>query len=50
MIAMIEPVTASLFGVFILQNHLTLVQLMGMLLILLTVTTLAVKQSGKEGS
>ncbi|HCX64452.1 MAG TPA: EamA family transporter [Eubacteriaceae bacterium] len=50
MIAMIEPVTASLFGVFILQNHLTLVQLIGMLLILLTVTTLAVKQSGKEGS
>ncbi|ERP39228.1 Integral membrane protein DUF6 [Chitinivibrio alkaliphilus ACht1] len=38
--AMVEPVTASLFGVFILSETLTVVQLVGMGMILITVTTI----------
>ncbi|RPF50403.1 DMT family transporter [Aquisalibacillus elongatus] len=45
MVAMVEPVTASLFGVMILGDHLTFIQLIGMVLILVTITVLSVKQS-----
>ncbi|MFC0522883.1 DMT family transporter [Pontibacillus salicampi] len=45
MIAMVEPVTASLFSVVILQDSLTFVQLLGMVLILCTITLLSTKQS-----
>ncbi|MFC4713410.1 DMT family transporter [Planococcus dechangensis] len=44
MIAMVEPVTASLFGILLLNEELSLVQLLGMAVILLTVTTLSVKK------
>ncbi|NIK11507.1 drug/metabolite transporter (DMT)-like permease [Alkalibacillus almallahensis] len=46
-VAMLEPVTASLFGVLLLGNHLGLVQLHGMVLILSTVMLLSVKQLDK---
>lgn len=42
-VAMIEPVTATLFGVVILHESLALVQIIGMALILVTVTALSVK-------
>ncbi|WP_404419473.1 EamA family transporter [Marinospirillum sp.] len=42
MVAMVEPVTASLFGVVILSENLVAVQLLGMALILVTVTALSV--------
>ncbi|SFE99465.1 DMT family transporter [Alteribacillus iranensis] len=45
MVAMVEPVTASLFGVLLMGDHLTTIQLLGMMLILLTITLLSVKQS-----
>ncbi|MGP4072862.1 DMT family transporter [Piscibacillus sp. B03] len=45
MVAMVEPVTASLFGVLILGDHLSIIQLLGMALILVTITVLSVKQS-----
>lgn len=41
-VAMIEPVTATLFGVVILHESLALVQVLGMVLILVTVTALSV--------
>ncbi|WP_147803292.1 DMT family transporter [Alkalicoccus halolimnae] len=44
MVAMVEPVTASLFVVLLLGDHLTVIQLLGMLIILLTVTVLSRKQ------
>lgn len=44
MIAMVEPVTASLFGILLLNEELSMVQLIGMAVILLTVTTLSVKK------
>ncbi|WP_218162445.1 EamA family transporter [Alkalibacterium sp. 20] len=44
-IAMVEPVTASLFGVIVLSELLTLIQLLGMGIILATVTLLSLKQS-----
>ncbi|WP_280771552.1 DMT family transporter [Salipaludibacillus daqingensis] len=44
MVAMVEPVTASLFGVLLLGEHLTMIQLLGMSLILMTVTVLSVKK------
>ncbi|SFJ86623.1 Threonine/homoserine efflux transporter RhtA [Halobacillus dabanensis] len=50
MVAMVEPVTASLFGVLLLGDHLTLIQLLGMALILLTITVLSVKQSDNTDS
>ncbi|TFB18533.1 EamA/RhaT family transporter [Filobacillus milosensis] len=46
MVAMVEPVTASLFGLMILGDQLNIIQLLGMVLILVTVTTLSMKQSG----
>ncbi|WP_117154592.1 DMT family transporter [Paraliobacillus quinghaiensis] len=45
MVAMLEPVTASLFGVLLIGNHLTIVQILGMVLLLVTITGLSVKQS-----
>ncbi|MDQ0158338.1 DMT family transporter [Alkalibacillus salilacus] len=45
MVAMLEPVTASLFGVLLLGDHLGLVQFLGMVLILATVSLLSLKQS-----
>ncbi len=45
MVAMVEPVTASLFGVLLLNDHLTVIQILGMVLILVTITVLSVKQS-----
>ncbi|WP_404297107.1 DMT family transporter [Halomonas sp.] len=44
-VAMVEPVTASLFGVVVLSESLTAIQLVGMGLILVTVTTLSVSSS-----
>ncbi|WP_077622498.1 DMT family transporter [Sediminibacillus massiliensis] len=45
MVAMIEPVTASLFGVLLLGDHLTFIQILGMVIILVTITVLSMKQS-----
>ncbi|RSL31507.1 EamA/RhaT family transporter, partial [Salibacterium salarium] len=45
MVAMVEPVTASLFGVLLIGDHLTIIQLLGMVVILVTITVLSVKQS-----
>ncbi|WP_088036120.1 DMT family transporter [Evansella clarkii] len=45
MVAMVEPVTASLFGFLLLGDHLTTIQIIGMVIILLTVTILSVKRS-----
>lgn len=45
LVAMVEPVTASLFGVLLLGDHLTMIQILGMALILVTITVLSVKQS-----
>jgi len=45
MVAMVEPITASLFGVAILNKSLTIPQLLGMTLILVTVTALSVNSS-----
>ncbi|WP_377890184.1 DMT family transporter [Alkalihalobacillus sp. R86527] len=44
-IAMVEPVTASLFGVLILGEVLTFIQVVGILMILVTITLLSKKQS-----
>lgn len=46
-IAMVEPVTASLFGIMVLHDELAGLQIVGMGLILLTVTALG---AGKPGS
>lgn len=46
MVAMIEPVTASLFGVIILGDGLGFIQVLGMTIILVTITVLSVKQEG----
>lgn len=45
MVAMIEPVTASLLGFFLLGVSLTIIQIIGMVIILATVTLLSVKQA-----
>lgn len=42
-VAMVEPVTASLFGVVVLDESLVLSQVLGMALILVTVTALSVQ-------
>ena len=49
-VAMIEPVTAALFGVVILNEHLTALQAVGMALILVTVTALSVRSSTNDPS
>lgn len=41
-VAMVEPVTAALFGVVVLEDSLVAVQVFGMVLILVTVTALSV--------
>ncbi len=45
-VALVEPVTASLFGVVFLNEGLVAIQLIGMALILFTVTALSVHSSG----
>ena len=44
-VAMVEPVTASLFGVVVLDERLAALQILGMGLILVTVTALSVRRS-----
>ncbi len=44
-VAMVEPVTASLFGVVVLNESLAVLQILGMGLILVTVTALSVYSS-----
>ncbi len=48
MVAMVEPVTASLFGVLLLGNYLAGMQLLGMVLILVTTTLFSVKQTSEK--
>ena len=47
-VAMVEPVTASLFGVVVLKETLAPLQIFGMGLILVTVTALSVYSSAKN--
>ncbi|ALT00355.1 EamA family transporter [Lacimicrobium alkaliphilum] len=49
-VAMIEPVTASLFGVVVLNQGLTVLQILGMLLILIAVTTLSIYSTPRRFS
>ncbi len=46
-VAMVEPVTASLFGVFILSETLGGLQIIGVVLILVTATALSVKSDNQ---
>jgi len=46
-VAMVEPVTASLFGVLVLNESLVGIQILGMGLILVTVTALSVYSSAR---
>jgi drug/metabolite transporter (DMT)-like permease len=48
-VAMVEPVTASLFGVVVLNESLGALQTLGMVLILITVTALSVYSSSGSG-
>ena len=45
MVAMVEPVTASLLGVMLLGDDLAIIQVLGMVIILSTITILSVRQS-----
>jgi len=45
---MIEPVTASLFGVVVLNEDLVALQIIGMALILVTVTALSVFSNARQ--
>jgi len=47
-VAMVEPVTASLFGVFVLNQSLAGLQILGMGLILVTVTALSVYSGARR--
>jgi len=49
-VAMIEPVTASLFGIVVLDERLAGSQIFGMALILVTVTALSVHSSARQVS
>jgi drug/metabolite transporter (DMT)-like permease len=49
-VAMVEPVTASLFGVVVLDESLAGQQIFGMVLILITVTALSVYSSARQAS
>ena len=49
-VAMVEPVTASLFGVVVLNETLVTLQVLGMGLILVTVTALSVYSSPERAS
>jgi len=44
-VAMVEPVTASLFGVVVLNEGLVGIQIVGMGLILVTATALSIKSN-----
>lgn len=46
-VAMVEPVTASLFGVVVLDESLVAIQILGMVLILVTVTALSVSSGSR---
>ena len=46
-VAMVEPVTASLFGVVVLDESLVAIQIFGMALILITVTVLSVSSRAR---
>lgn len=48
-VAMVEPVTASLFGVVVLNQSLAALQIFGMGLILVTVTALSVYSNTRRG-
>jgi drug/metabolite transporter (DMT)-like permease len=48
-VAMVEPVTASLFGVVVLDQSLAGLQILGMALILVTVTALSVYSGARRG-
>ncbi len=48
-VAMVEPVTASMFGVVVLNESLDALQVFGMGLILLTVTALSVYSNAQDG-
>lgn len=48
-VAMVEPVTASLFGIVVLNEHLLASQVFGMGLILITVTVLGVYSRSGRG-
>lgn len=47
-VAMVEPVTASLFGVAVLDESLSMLQILGMGLILVTVTALSVHSDSRR--
>ena len=47
-VAMVEPVTASLFGVVFLNESLAALQIVGMALVLIAVTALSVYSSGQN--
>lgn len=49
-VAMVEPVTASLFGVVVLNERLVGPQIFGMVLILVTVTALSAYSSARQAS
>jgi drug/metabolite transporter (DMT)-like permease len=49
-VATVEPVTASLFGVVVLSEHLVGLQILGMVLILVSVTGLSVYASARSTS
>ncbi len=49
-VAMVEPVTASLFGVVVLSESLASLQVLGMGLILITVTALSVYSSARRAA
>ncbi|KAA5538649.1 DMT family transporter [Roseiconus nitratireducens] len=49
-VAMVEPVTAALFGVVVLEEHLVGLQIVGMALILLTVTAMSVRSNDGEAT
>ena len=49
-VAMVEPVTASLFGVAVLSESLAGLQIFGMGLILITVTALSVYSSARRAA
>lgn len=49
-VAMVEPVTASLFGFMVLNENLIGSQVFGMVLILITVTTLSIYSSTRQPS
>jgi drug/metabolite transporter (DMT)-like permease len=49
-VAMVEPVTASLFGVVVLNESLVGSQILGMALILVTVTALSIHSRTRQAS